>query len=76
MEEAVKKVVREYTVHAQDVVLSSFFTVMLWISLQKIIEEAAKNYLPSLASWQLAAVEVFIASYGLWWLAKRNGGSK
>jgi len=72
LEEQVKKVVQEYTVHAQDVVLPSFFTVMLWISLQKIIEEAAKNYLPLLASWQLAVVEVFIASYGLWWIAKRG----
>ena len=68
----VKEVTNDYTVHAQDLVLTSFFTVMIWIALQNLITEFVARYLPGLAIWQVATVEVFIASYGLWMVAKRK----
>ena len=67
-----KEVTTEYTLHAQDLVLTSFLTVMLWIALQNLITEFVTRYLPELAMWQISAVEVFIASYGLWIVAKRK----
>ena len=72
MEAKIKNVFNDYNKHAAANLPSIFFTVMLWIGAQSLITEGAKQYLPSLATWQLAAVEVFIASYGLWYFSRRK----
>lgn len=74
MEEKIKSIVKDYNSHTMDTILPAFFTVMLWMSLQSLITEGAAKYIPAMASWQLSSVEVFIASYGLWWIAKKKNG--
>jgi hypothetical protein len=74
LEEKIKSIVRDYNTHTIDTIIPTALTVMLWMALQSLITEGAKQYLPSMAVWQLSAVEAFIASYGLYWFAKKKNG--
>jgi hypothetical protein len=39
---------------------------------QMLIEEFIKAYAPGTQRWQLAVVEIFIASFGLWYLSRKK----
>lgn len=72
LEKKVKGIVQEYNNYAMDILLPTALTVMLWMSMQSLIAEGVKQYLPSMATWQLATVEVFAASFGLYFVAKNK----
>ena len=61
----------DYNKHAMDSIPAIFFTVAMWMSAQTLIQEAVKQYAPALQTWQLALVELFIASFGLYWVTRK-----
>ena len=71
-----KGITTDYALHTRDLILPVALTAMMWQALQSLINEGAKAYLPSLAVWQIATIEIFVASYGLWAVTrekKKNG---
>ena len=72
MEQKIKDIVNDYNKHAFDNIPSVFFTVMLWMASQSLIQEVVKQYTPDLQTWQLAAVEIFLASFGLWYVTRKK----
>ena len=77
--ERIKDIVEDYNKHAMGSIPAIFFTVALWMASQNLIQEAVKQYAPALQTWQLAVVEIFVASFGLYWVtrepkAKKGGG--
>jgi len=53
-----------------DSVPAIFFTVMMWMSAQTLIQEAVKQYAPALQTWQLSLLEIFVASFGLFFATR------
>lgn len=70
------RVVEEYNRHASDVVPVTFLTVLMWSGSQTLINEALKNYAPNFPAYQLAMLELFIASFGLWFIVLRKKEKK
>ena len=68
----IKTIVDEYNKHAAGIIPATFFTVMIWAASQSLINEAVKDYVPMLQSWQVALIEIFVASFGLWFVTKRQ----
>ena len=74
MEDKLKNVLNDYNRHAAENIPSIFCTVMLWAGAQSLINDAAKTYLPNMPIWQISAVEIFFASYGLWYISRQKNG--
>lgn len=72
MEQKIKDLVNDYNKHAMDNIPNVFFTVMLWAAAQSLINEAVRLYAPDFQLWQLALVEIFIASFGLWYVTRQK----
>lgn len=72
MEQKIKDLVNDYNKHAFDLLPTTIFTVMAWMSAQAMIEELMKAFAPDVQRWQLAAIELFIASFGLWFVTRQK----
>lgn len=70
MPKRLKTIVDEYNKHAAGIIPTTLFTVMLWLAAQNLINEAVKDYAPMMQVWQVAAIEIFVASFGLWFVTK------
>ena len=72
MEQKIKDLVNDYNKHTFDILPSTVLTVMAWMAAQALIEEFMKSFAPGVQRWQLAAIELFIASFGLWFVTRRK----
>jgi hypothetical protein len=65
-------VVEKYNKHASDIIPVTFLTVMLWISAQGLIDEGVRVYAPTFPKWQISLLEMFLASFGLWFITLKK----
>lgn len=63
---------KDYPNFTKKLVLTTACTVLLSSAVASFVQSAAGTIAPLFPTWQLALVQIGIASAGLWWLTK-NG---
>jgi hypothetical protein len=67
-----KRAMKDFNKHASDTITTTLFTVMLWIGVQAIIEEALRHYSPGFERWVVGLIEIILASIGLWYINRKE----
>lgn len=74
----IRHIIKDYNQHVTNNVPTTLFIVMLWIGAQTLIQELIKQYFPGYENWIVGALEVFVATIGLWYFtrSKKPKGKK
>ena len=71
MKKKLKHVIRDYNQHVVNNTPVTIMTVMAWLGAQTLIQEAMKRYFPEYEPWIVGALELFVATIGIWYFTRK-----
>ena len=71
-----RKAIRSYRNHFWETFPTTFFTVMLWMASQKIVDALVSRWMPDMQGFPLGVAELLIATFGLWIVVVLNNDRK